>query len=347
MLYNAIFLSLAALRMVLSSRIRMRDALYPVVLVILFVLSAFRFDVGCDWNNYFLQFEYQLEQPSAITLSGREPVWWLSILAVQGLGLDYVWINVLSSLVFFAGIHALARRQPDRLSFLIVLFPILIINMPMSGIRQGAAIGIICFAFVAFMDRRVLRYTLLVLLASLVHSSAAIFFLLVPLVQGGYSRSRLISAVVLAAPVALMLINSEGAELAFSRYVDTGIDAGGAVFRCALLTLTGILFFGFLNEKWRRAFLRDFKLVNLGSIYMLLNMALLPLSTVIADRLGYYFIPIQAMIFARLPFLPLRGRSFLVASPYLLLAVVFVGWTLMSRHFQFCYVPYRSWLFGI
>lgn len=347
MLYNAIFFSFVALRAVLASQIRLREALYPVLLLGLFVFSAFRFDVGCDWNNYFLQFEYQFEQSAATTLSGREPVWWLSILTLQGLGLGYVWINVLSSFVFFAGVHALARRQPDRFSFLILLFPILIINMPMSGIRQGAAIGIICFAFVAFMDRRLLRFGLLVLLASLIHSSAAIFFLLVPLVRGNYSRRRLISSITLAVPVALMLINSDGAELAFSRYVDTGIDSGGAVFRCALLTLTGILFFGFLNAKWVRVFPNDFKLVNLASIYMLLNMALLPLSTVIADRLGYYFIPIQAMIFARLPFLPLRGRTLLVASPYLLLAVVFVGWTLMSRHFQFCYVPYDSWLLGL
>ena len=60
----------------------------------------------------------------------------------------------LSSAIFFLGVHVLARRQPDPLGFLVLLFPILIINMPMSGIRQGAAIGLLCIAFVAFIDRR-------------------------------------------------------------------------------------------------------------------------------------------------------------------------------------------------
>lgn len=74
----------------------------------------------------------------------------------------------------------LARRQPDPLGFLVLLFPILIINMPMSGIKQGAAIGLICIAFAAFIDKKLFWFTAWTLLASTIHNSAIVFLLLIP-----------------------------------------------------------------------------------------------------------------------------------------------------------------------
>ena len=44
---------------------------------------------------------------------------------------------------------------------LAVAFPILVINMPMSTIRQAAAIGIMCFAYNAFNDRRSILFVFL------------------------------------------------------------------------------------------------------------------------------------------------------------------------------------------
>ena len=76
---------------------------------------------------------------------------------------------------FFWGIHVFAKRQPDPLSFLILTFPILIINMPMSGIRQGAVIGLICIALVHFSDCRPLKFIMWVLIASGFHLSAIVF----------------------------------------------------------------------------------------------------------------------------------------------------------------------------
>ena len=42
------------------------------------------------------------------------------------LGLGYVWLNVLTSEIFFAGLHAIARRPPAPLA---LAFPLLILNM--------------------------------------------------------------------------------------------------------------------------------------------------------------------------------------------------------------------------
>src|SRR5690606_36892243 len=126
---------------------------------------------------------------------------------------------------------------PDRLAFLVFLFPVLLVHIGMSGIRQAAAIGIVCIALTAFMDRRLIRFILLIGVASAIHSSAMVFLLLAPLVGGGYSRGRIFLAVLLAVPGTLILLSSAAAEVAISRYIDTDIDAAGAVFRVGLLLL--------------------------------------------------------------------------------------------------------------
>ncbi|MEW5423397.1 EpsG family protein [Amorphus sp. 3PC139-8] len=313
----------------------------------LFLFTAFRFEVGCDWSGYLNQWNNQEYSSFDLALTKTEPVWWAAMDALQAAGLSYPWLNVFSSALFFLGVHAAARRQPDRLGFLVLLFPILIINMPMSGIRQGAAVGVLLFAFNAFVDRRLVRFVVLVLLSSTVHNSAIIFLLLTPLVRGEFTKRRLLAAGLLAIPGAVALLSGSAAEQATDRYIDSGVDAAGSAFRVGLLCITGAFYFRVLEKKWRVVFPRDHKLVSVGALIMCALVVLVPLSTVIADRLGYYLIPIQTMIFARIPYLPVgKNRKFYSAAPYLGLALVFIVWVSLSQLFYGCYVPYQTWIFG-
>jgi len=103
----------------------------------------------------------------------------------------------------------------------------------------------------------------------------------------------------------------------------------------------------FLSKKWQRTWPHDYSLASIGAIGMALTLLLVPVSTVIGDRFGYYLIPIQAMIFARIPFLPFRANAALHAAlPYLGLLLVFTVWSQLSGHFKQCYIPYQSWIFG-
>lgn len=321
---------------------------YGLLIVLLFLFSAFRYEVGCDWTGYLNQYQVYGANRFADILSTREPIWTAIIVTQVQLDLPYPWLNVISSAIFFFGIHQMAKRQPDRLGFLVLLFPILILNLPMSGIRQGAAVGIMAMAFLAFVDRRLIRFVVLVFVAAGIHSSAVVFLLLAPMVNGGLSRGRMALAVMLAIPGAVALLSTDAVEIATSRYVDTSIDAAGGVFRVALSVLTALWFLVFLRRKWLVTFPADYKFAVIGSLMMLSLIVLVAVSSVIGDRLNYYFIPIQAMLLARLPFLPLRqGKALAVVLPYLGLFAVLVVWTLLSRHFQECYLPYNTWILGL
>jgi hypothetical protein len=343
-LTNLLFL----LRYALARAQVARRQIYYAVLLALFLFSAFRYQVGCDWSGYYYQYLAAENFEWSQIVDSREPIWWAILSAIRDMGLPYPVANIISSAVFFIGVHVLARRQPDPLAFIVLLFPILIINMPMSGIRQGAAIGIVCIAFAAFIDRRLIWFAFWVVVAAGFHSSALTFLLLLPVATGRYTKTRLIMAAILAIPGAILLASGESAEVASSRYIGTGVEAFGAVFRVGILGLSAVYFFLFVRKKWMRTFSRDYSLASLGATGMALAFLLVPVSSVIGDRFGYYLIPIQAMIFARLPYLPFRfNHSLHSALPYLTLLLVFGVWTQLSGHFQQCYVPYNSWIFGL
>lgn len=321
---------------------------YRALLLVLFLFSAFRFQVGCDWSGYYINYIDARYLDYGEALERSEPLWWLLMTAMNRWGWIYPLANVVTSAIFFAGVHVLARRQPDPLGFLVLLFPVLIVNMPMSGVRQGAAIGLLCVAFVAFIDHRPVRFALLVILASTIHASAGVFILLAPLATGRMTTLRLIITALLAIPGTILLLGTDETEEAIAEYVNSGIDAAGAAFRVGVLALSGLFFFVFLRPGWRRTSPGDYGLVLLGAVAMVGLLVLLPASTVISDRLGYYFIPIQALMFARIPYLPVGSQGrWLAAAPYLGLAALFAVWATYSGLFQSCYLPYQSWLLGL
>lgn len=343
-MYNTILGGLFLLRYA-SGRLSYNKLYWPV-LIFLFIFSAFRFEVGCDWIGYYYNYvqgeSFSLED----ALSNREAGWWVLQMVLHRLGLPYPVVNVVTSAIFFAGIHALARRQPDRFGFLILLFPILIVNMPMSGIRQAAAIGFFCFALVAFLDRRPMRFAAWLLLASTVHSSALVLLFLTPLASNMRLSYRILGGILLGLPGLVLLSQTEQARVAISRYIESDIDAMGAAFRVGVISLSGLYFIFFLKKSWARDFPEDSLLAIIISWSMIAAMFLLPLSTVMADRFAYYLIPVQAMIFARIPFLRQKNTMILALMPYLGMFFIFFVWSQSSSLFNLCYTPYQTWIFG-
>lgn len=348
MIYSAVFIFLIAARFALNGQATLQRQLYPIALCGLFVFTAFRLEVGCDWYGYYQHFMAQLDLNAQDALTRREPLWWLLVQSVGQMNLSYPWLNVAAAGIFFAGIDRLARQQPDPLAFLIFVYPVLILNMPMSGIRQAAAVGVLCFAFDAFIKGKPLRYLILVLVSGGFHASGMAFLLLLPLVGDTRPRARLAATFMLALPGVVFLGMGESAQLAIARYVNTGVDANGAQFRAGMLFLSTLLYFAVLQKPWRFQFSQDHKLATIGASMMLACLPLVLLSSVIADRFGYYLIPLQALIFARIPYLNIGlQRSVLAPAPYLALTALLVTWSVSSEHFHYCYLPYGNWLTGI
>ena len=347
MIYLAIFALQVVAILATNWASRERLYLYYPLLLFLFLFAAFRFEVGCDWSGYYNQWMVAGAIESDDALFGREPLWWGFLALAQWAGADYMLANVVTSLAFFVGVHHLAKRQADPFLFVVLLFPVLIINMPMSAIRQALAIGLMCFAYSAFIDMRLRRFLVIVAIATGFHSSAAVFFALAPFVTHQLTRDRLIVAGILALPMVVLMLVSSQADLAYSRYVESDAEAFGALFRVLLLLSTSVVFLTLMRKAWRERFPADYNLVLLmgwASVGLLL---LLPISSVVADRLAYYLIPIQAMIVVRTRLILTRWQGQALVAGFLLGLTAFLGiWTALSSHFEQCYLPYQNELLG-
>ena len=355
MIYITLFCFLILLRYSTLGNQKLLLQLTPLVWLLLFIFASFRFEVGCDWPKYRLDFDnfglYGLGMELNYLM---EPAYFIVNSSIKSMGLSYVWVNLVYSAIFFTGIWVFAKRQKDPLATIVLMFPILMMNMPMSGIRQGAAIGVICMAYVAFIDKKSWKFIALVILGATFHSSALIFLVLLPFMKADFTLKRLFHGSLLALPIFVLLAFSTLGELASMRYVDATVDSGeayeaaGALYRVGFLGISAIAFILFYRKQWKRDSPEDFTLMILISLMMIGIFILLPISSIITDRLGYYLIPIQVAFFARLPYMQINNwRLFWISAPYIMSILIFSVWILLSSNYQICYDPYNSWLFGL
>lgn len=342
MLYNVIYASMLFCGLVSIGNKAFRNVLYYIWLIGLFFFVGFRYRVGCDWSGYLNIFELARHYQSST--NATEQAFWILNRLIHSFDLEYPYINVIASGVFFIGLNALTQRQPDRFGILILSFPILIINLAMSGIRQAMAFGFLCIAYNYFNDRKPIRYISSVACAAMFHTSAMSFLMLSPFVRGEYSRKRIFAAAVLALPGVYYLLSSESFGLYARRYVGTPVEAFGAPFRTGLLAATGLAFIFFLDRKWRVSSSSNYKIVKIFSYLMVAVFPFAFVSSVGGDRFGYYLSAMQLVILAGLPILPLgRYALFIHSIPYIIFGLVLLVWSSYSSLFERCYTPYQIW----
>jgi hypothetical protein len=348
MIYVVVYLALCLLVPFGNDRGRQNTTLLFVVLVFLFLFVGFRWEVGCDWQGYEKIFYATMGKEAVELIGEREPGFALLNGLVQYLGLDYYYVNVGTALLFFGCLFLFAKRQANPLAIVALAFPVLIVNMPMSGIRQGVAIGFIMLAINAYGDGRRWLYAALVLLASTFHQSALIFLGLAPLIRIEKTVATVGLAAILTLP-ALYFLSSSTVGFYAERYSGDFGDAAGAPFRAALLALVGVGFLLFMRKRWRSSYPNDYELYLISAVFMIAVLPLTFFASVIGDRFGYYLIPFQLVMLERVTILFKRDAlaSVYGAAPYLALLIFFVGWIAASTHVDICYVPYRSTLFGL
>lgn len=348
MFYLSVFILLILLRLACSGKQQLLLDISPLVFFLLFLFVAFRFEVGCDWPTYREWYENFGVAFVGMELTILNPFYWGIMLAMKSLDMAFPWLNVIFAAIFFITIWRFIRRQPDPLAIIVLIFPILIMNMPMSALRQAAAIGIISVAYLAFIDKKLTKYIFLTILATLFHSSALIFLVLIPFVKGQVDYKKLITGGLLALPGIIALYFSEFGQLAALRYVDTGYEAYGAVFRVGLLAISALMFLIFFRKQWLRKYPKEYSIMMVGSIMMLGCFLVLPVSTIIGDRFSYYLIPLQVAFFARIPYMEIKNwKSLWVTTPYVMNLALFSVWILLSGFFQTCYLPYNTWILGM
>ncbi|MEM0984864.1 MAG: EpsG family protein [Pseudomonadota bacterium] len=344
MTYIGIYLALALTSFVVRRRDEQRVVLLLACLL-LFLFVGTREYVGCDFTGYLNRFESYSIYPPEVSLQTPEfGFLYLNRLVVDAGG-TLMWVNIACAAIFFTCFYLFARNKTNPLGLLALFFPIIIVQLSMSGIRQATALAILLLAWDAFIARNRVGYLLALGAAASFHTSAVIFLPLVALIGRPVKLATLIPAALATLPIAYVFLG-ERSDVYVQRYVEGDVESFGAVFRLGLLVITAIFF-----EVYIRRFAvverKMFQLLRFGS---LLIFALIPaffVSTLIVHRLGYYAATLQLyMLSSARRVNPNRSDDALFAYlPFAAYLLYMLVWFATSRHAELCYMPYDSYIF--
>ena len=320
---------------------------WSVVLALLIVLIGFRDQVGGDWFNYLRTFEYDRSESLWEALTAHDPGYHFLEWVSDQLGWGFYGVNFLAAIPFSSGLVVFCRHLPRPWLALAVAVPYLVIVLGMGYSRQGIALGFIMLGLVALGKQRIATFVACALLGATFHSSA---ILLLPMAALAASRRKVITVIwvgVVVASAYVVLLQDALDNLQFN-YLAAQAQSQGALVRLLLNAVPAALLLiwhkRLLNGAQQQRFWIWFAVAALG----LLGLYFVSPSSTAVDRVALYILPLQLMVFSRVPesFGGRRGSNELTVGLIIVLygAIQFV-WLNYAVN-AYLWLPYRFYLLG-
>lgn len=160
------------------------NCIYTIIMLLpLFILTAFRdINIGADTYSYYRTYNLISQCPdlkNALISSRMEKGFILINYLVSKNDSSYLGFQIVITLVIYISLFFLINKYSVNVGF--SLFAFLSLRMafgPMNTIRMWAAIAIILFANRYLINRQLLKFSILIIMASLFHTSALIYFVM-------------------------------------------------------------------------------------------------------------------------------------------------------------------------
>lgn len=273
---------------------------WRVIFVFLTLIIGLRYQVGGDWFSYLAHLDEARHDSLFEALTKPDPAYsllnWIG--AKSGLGVYLV--NSVCGAFFSWGLLAFCRIQPRPWLALVVAVPYLITVVAMGYTRQGVAIGLAMLGLVALTEGRVLHFVLWLALAATFHKSAVI---LVPLAVLAGTQRRIFTVlwVGLVGFLLFVLLLQESVESLTVNYIGAEYESSGAAIRVAMNALPALLFL-ILRKRFQLSSAQNtfWTWMAWAAIGFVVVLKLSPSSTAV-DRVALYWIPLQLVVWSRLP----------------------------------------------
>lgn len=334
-----------------SLTIKDRNSLIAFLLIGLFLIifMGLRHEVGCDYGAYNFRFSYS-HAFVLDTLPFISNEWGFSLLTymMQELTGSFEAFLTLISAILVICYVTFARAFHGSLTILALLFPIIIVQLGMSGVRQALAGGFLMLSAVSFVKGHRWLVAAWILVGFQFHTSIIVFLPIALLAGRNISMVRLLGVLIVVTPVVALLIGDR-LDLYSDRYIEQVYgtqDAKGGIIRYGLVMIS-VIMFAFYSHFIRRDFPEVFPLLKLFAWISASLIILLPLSTVALHRFSFYVMPLSILTFHYLAISAVVRNQRLAAQsvPIILYGLYSISWLALSGHAAKCYLPYQNWLF--
>ena len=311
-------------------------------LAFLMLMIGYRFEVGGDWGTYFRY----LDAAAAETLSGilqsTDPGYMLINWISEKMGWSIYGVNLFCGAVFSVGLVHFCRNTPRPWLALAVSVPYLVIVVGMGYSRQGVALGFAMLGLVALQKRSTVSFLVFVLIGATFHKSAVI---LLPIAAVANTSNRYwvglwVGVITLGA---YKLLLQDSVDALVTNYIEAEYQSQGAMVRLMMNALpAGILLWRFKRFQFTGAEAPLWRWLSLISLALLAVVFVSPSSTAV-DRIALYMLPLQMVVFTRLP--DLLGRRTSSNQGWVTAVVLYYGlvnfvWLNFATHSSY-WLPYR------
>ena len=310
----------------------LRNIVFFIFGLCLVIIIGFRHEVGGDWFRY-LDTAYGIKKGVDFDFSNfytgdyaYRVIHWFSVNYLSGIYST----NLLSAIFFVAGLIRFSLNIPNSWISIFISIPFLVIIVSMGYTRQAAALGFIMWGLVDLMRGKNIRFYILVFIGSFFHITALIMTFVAVL----YNNSSKYLFILLLFFIVLFMI---GVYILFMEQIDHMIyyyitikfhHSSGAIARVFMSFMAAIIFFAFYKK--HKEIFND---TRLWYVFSLVNIILFPSAfyfSTFVDRIAIYFIPLQLVIFSRVPTL------------FAYFSLLFV-WIFFGKHSRF-WIPYQNLL---
>jgi hypothetical protein len=315
--------------------------------LMLIILIGFRHEVGGDWFRY-LEItnkinigEFNLAQESGGI--GYQSVQWVSVNYLNGVYAT----NLICAIFFVFGLVRFCQNLPIPWLALFVSTPFLIVVVSMGYTRQAAAIGFLMWGLVDLMNGKRIPFVVSVLIASLFHITAVVMLPIALL----YRKRKMsfihffgISLLILLLVFILFSIFYEQLNHMIYYYITIKLHHSGGAIARVLMNFSAAVVFLFYRKQFRQKYHDE----KLWFIFSMINILLLPASfyySTVVDRFAIYFLPLQLVIFSRVPTLissKYNRTIFILGTIFIYFSALFV-WLFFGRHSN-TWLPYQNLL---
>jgi hypothetical protein len=346
-LYFLIYAVAAGLAYMLRSRGDSRVVAYLFAAFLVFFAGS-RVDVGCDWDSYVNRFLYGYPDVGwlAYFRQGEGAFTSLNVI-VRNMGYEFSVVVFLCAVIYTFGLVRFSALAQRPLAFLALSFPILVLQLGMSGLRQAMAAAFLMLALRSFVEKRRLWMVAWIVVASQFHTSAIMFLPVVFLIGRKVSAKRMALSVLLIGPLVALLLENR-LEVYNTRYIDEAygeMSSSGAWYRY-VLTLLPFLFFVAKRKLVETRYPKLFELLRLFAYIAFALAGVGAFSSVALHRLTFYVMPVSILAFLCVSesIFDRGSRRVGMAVPFMVYGLYLVSWFSLSGHAADCYVPYQSWL---
>lgn len=334
---------MAAISIANRQTIRSSAVVWTATGVLLTIFIGWRHHVGGDWNNYLRRFQQIADLSFSATMEKSDPGYQFIVYVMNGWGFSMYAVNFLSAILFVTGLIVFLRKELNPWLGLTVTIPYLIIVVSMGYTRQGVAIGLVMWGLASLERKKFVRFLFFIALAASFHKSAVLMIAFGMFTQGKGKLFKAVAVVVAGVGIWLSFVEESSSTL-WKNYVEEEMKSQGALIRVVLNFIPAVLLLAF-RKKWK-VYFNDYALWMMVALASVASVVAVQFASTAVDRMALYFIPIQIVVYARLPFLAKeilspKVTTTLIVLFYALILFVWLNYAANARY----WIPYQNMLF--